>query len=496
MNRRTTIRTLVFVCLVVTVVRREGTAETQRPNVLLIAIDDLNDWVGCLGGHPLAKTPNIDRLAQRGTVFLNAHCQAPVCNPSRTSFLTGLRPSTSGVYALGSWFRSSGQWREHRTVFQHFAANGYQTLTTGKVFHARQPPEEKRTDGSEVTTWGFHGGFNPRPEKRFVPGLAHRLVDWGVYPERDEQQDDWRVADWAVEQLEKPLTQPFFLAVGFRHPHVPLYTTQKWMDLYPSDERLLPPVLETDRDDTPRFSWYLHWKLPEPRLAWVREHGEWHNKIRCYLASVSFADAMVGRVLDALEKSGQAKNTIVVLLSDHGYHLGEKTITGKNTLWDPSTHVPLVFAGPGVTAGGRCRRSAELVDVYPTLAALSGLSTPEGLDGHSLVPQLVDAAAPRPWPAITTHGPRNHGVRGERYRYIRYADGSEELYDTDADPHEWKNLATDPNHSSAKIRLAAFLPTVNAAPMDGNHSRLIEVRDGTPYWQGKPIGAKDPIPTP
>ena len=468
----------------------------ERPNILLIAIDDLNDWVGCLGGHPLVKTPSIDALAEGGTVFLNAHCQAPVCNPSRTSFITGLRPSTSGVYGLNPWFRSDGKWKDHQTLFQYFRAQGYRTLTTGKVFDGSYPPEANRTDGSEFDVWGYKGGFNPRPKKRIVPGLTHRLVDWGVYPEHDEEQDDWKVADWAIEKLKNPPPEPFLLSVGFRHPHVPLFATQKWFDLYPDDQRVLPPVKEDDRDDTPRFSWYLHWKLPEPRLKWIRENGQWLNKVRGYLASVSFVDDMVGRVLKALEQSGLRERTIVVLLSDHGYHLGEKIISGKNTLWERSTRVPLIFTGPGVTAGARCTRPAELLDIYPTLAALCGLPDPKGLDGHSLVPQLQDAGARRPWPAITTHGPNNHGVRGERYRYIRYADGSEELYDMEMDPNEWTNLAGDERYENDRRRLMTFLPKVNVPIIEGTTTRIIELRGDTVYWETKAIPPGAPIPEP
>ena len=487
------VRAFLLLCLLLS----HGTAvAVERPNVLLIAIDDLNDWVGCLDGHPRVSTPHIDRLAERGTVFLNAHCQSPVCNPSRTSFLTGLRPTTTGVYALSPWFRTSDMWRDHRTVFQYFRDYGYRTLLTGKVFHDGFPSQEHRRDGSEVDEWGVQGGFAPRPPQRIVPGLAHRLVDWGVYPERDDQQDDWKVADWAIERLKDPPSEPFFLSVGFRHPHVPLFATQKWFDLYAGDDDLLPPVKEDDRWDTPRFSWYLHWQLPEPRLEWIRTQHEWHNKVRAYLASVSFVDAMVGRVLDQLDASGLAERTVVVLLSDHGYHLGEKLISGKNTLWDRSTRVPLVFAGPGVQRRARTRRPAELLDLYPTLAELCGLPAPSGLDGHSLAPQLKDPNAPRPWPAVTTHGPGSHGVRGERFRYIRYADGSEELYDLTVDPNEWFNLASKTEHTVTRLRLAAALPQESAPPMQGSRARLIELREGVPYWQGRPIGPRDRIPTP
>ncbi len=467
----------------------------SKPNVLLIAIDDLNDWIGCLASHPQVKTPNMDRLAKRGTLFTNAHCQAPLCNPSRTSFLTGLRPSTTGVYALNPWFRTAPGLKDRVSLPQHFAANGYATLTTGKVWHDAYPPKDGRANGVEFTVWGHHGGFQPRPAKKFVETPDKiALMDWGVFPPHDEDQDDWKVADWAIAQLKEPPKKPFFLSVGFRHPHVPCYASQKWFDLYPDDTLQMPVVKEDDRDDTPRFSWYLHWKLPEPRLAWLKQAGQWRPLVRAYLASISFVDSQVGRVLDALEASGQADRTVVVLLSDHGWHLGEKGITGKNTLWERSTRVPLIFAGPGVTAGAKCDRPAELLDVYPTLAELCGLPAREGLEGHSLMPQLKDARAPRDWPAITTHGPNNHSVRTEQWRYVRYADGSEELYDRSRDPNEWTNLASEAKYAATKRDLARWLPGKNVSPVPGSSTRLIEIRDGTPYWEGKPIAPDDKIP--
>lgn len=471
-------------------------AASGRPNVLFIAIDDLNDWVGPLGGHPQAQTPNLDRLAARGVTFLNAHCQSPLCNPSRTSVLTGWRPSTSGVYGLNPWFRSHAPLQDRVTLPQYFMQHGYQVVTTGKIFHDAYPPREDRVNGREFSVWGLHGGFAPRPAKKFVETPDQiALMDWGVFPESDEDCFDYDVATYAVDQLASlPQDKPFFLCVGFRHPHVPCYAPQKWFDLYPMDTLQPPPVLDTDRNDTPRFSWYLHWKLPEPRLKWLREAGEWMPLVRAYLASVSFVDAQVGRVLDALETRRDAGNTVIVLWSDHGWHLGEKLISGKNSLWDRSTRVPLIFAGPGVKPGGKCRRPAELLDLYPTLVELCGLPSRPGLDGHSLVPQLRDPQARRPWPAITTHGPNNHGIRNGRWRYIRYADGSEELYDLRADGPEWHNLADDPAQKAVKERLARWLPTTNADPVPGSVIRLIELKEGVPFWEGKPIGPNDPIP--
>jgi arylsulfatase A-like enzyme len=469
-------------------------AGADRPNVLFIAIDDLNDWVGCLKGHPQVRTPHIDRLAARGTLFTNAHCQAPLCNPSRTSVLTGLRPSTTGVYALAPWFRTAKGFETTETLFQFFHRHGYTTLSGGKVFHDAYPPKLDRASGKEVDVWGYAGAWTARPKTKFVNTPdPNPLVDWGVYPDRDEDQDDWKIADWAIEQLRKPPAGPFFLAVGFRHPHVPCYSSQKWFDLYPEEKLRLPPVKENDRDDLPRFASYLHWSLPEPRLAWLKEHNQWKPLVRAYLASISFVDSQVGRVLDALKEAGLEERTIVVLWSDHGWHLGEKGITGKNTLWERSTHVPLVFTGPGVARGAVCNRPAELLDLYPTLVELAGLPAKGRIEGHSLVPQLKNAKAERRWPAITTHNQNNHAVRTERWRYIRYADGSEELYDRAVDPNEWANLASDPKFADAKRELSAWLPKVNAKSVPGSAGRLLEYIDGKVYWEGKEIKPDDPF---
>ncbi|AMV18765.1 sulfatase [Planctomyces sp. SH-PL14] len=473
-------------------------AETKKPNVLFIAIDDQNDWIGTLGGHPLVKTPNIDRLAARGTVFLNAHCQAPLCNPSRTSLMLSLRPTTTGIYGLAPWFRTLDDWKDRVALPQHFKANGYRTLTVGKIYHGGVGGPKLRE--KEFDVWGAAGGVGAKPEKKLIPPTPmgdHPLMDWGVFPHRDEDKGDYQVATWAVEQIRSaPKDEPFFLAAGFFLPHVPCYVTQKWFDLYPDDDAILPPVQENDRDDTPRFSWYLHWSLPEPRLKWVRENGQWRNLVRSYLASTSFVDAQVGRLMAALDEAGLAENTVVVLWGDHGWHLGEKQITGKNTLWDRSTRVPLIFAGPGVTPGGRCSRPAELLDIYPTLIDLCGLPKRDDLEGISLLPQLRDPAAPQERPAITSHNQGNHGIRSERWRYIRYADGSEELYDLQTDPHEWENIVSKPAGAAIAEEHRRWIPDVDVPPAPQSAQRVLTFdrqRDEA-VWEGTKVHRNDAIP--
>jgi choline-sulfatase len=473
-------------------------AARKRPNVLFIAIDDQNDWIGCLGGHPLAKTPHIDRLAGRGTLFLNAHVQSPLCNPSRTSLMLGLRPTTTGIYGLAPWFRTVAAWSDRVTLPQHFKAHGYKTFSTGKVYHGGAGGPKSRA--REFDVWGPAGGIGAKPEKKLIPPAPmgdHPLMDWGVFPHKDEEKGDYQVASWAVERLrEMPADQPFFLAVGFFLPHVPCYATQRWFDLYPDDDRVLPAVRADDRADVPRFSWYLHWRLPEPRLKWVQENNQWRNLARSYLACTSFVDSQVGRLLDALDARGLTENTVIVLWGDNGWHLGEKGITGKNTLWDRSTRVPLILAGPGVRPGGRTRQPAELLDIYPTLIALCGLSPRADLEGLSLTPQLKDPNAKRPRPAITSHNQGNHGIRSERWRYIRYADGTEELYDLENDPREWTNLAGQPQSAELLAEHRKWLPKIDAPPAPGSAHRVLTYDKTTDeaVWEGKPVRRADPIP--
>lgn len=471
-----------------------GHESARKPNIIFIAIDDQNDWIGCLNGHAQVRTPHIDSLASRGTVFLNAHCQSPLCNPSRTSVMTGRRPSSTGIYGLSPWFRDVAALRDIVSLPQHLRVNGYRTLTTGKIYHGSFGT---RKSDNEFDVVGTPSTVGPRPSAVLVKTPSgHPLVDWGVFPHQDEDKGDWKVASWAIEQLKLKHEKPFFLSAGFFLPHVPCYATQRWFDLYPEESLLLPPFLPEDRDDTSRFSWYLHWKLPEPRQQFLADSRQWKNLVRSYLACTSFMDSQVGRVLDALAASEYADQTVVVLWSDHGWHLGEKLITGKNSLWERSTRVPLIFAGPGISAGGRCQEPAELLDIFPTLTEICGLPMPSGLEGHSLVPQLLKADTPREFPAITTHNHDNHAIRSRDWRYIRYADGSEELYDMRADPSEWRNLAGVSQYAEVQSELCRWIPPVSQRPAAGSEHRILtfETATGVVTWEGDQILPGTPIP--
>jgi choline-sulfatase len=486
---------LLLQIILVTTLVGSTTQAKQKPNVLFIAIDDQNDWIGCLNGHPQVKTPHIDKLAERGTVFLNAHCQSPLCNPSRTSLMTGLRPTTTGIYGLAPWFRDVPELKDLVTLPQYLKSHGYKTLSTGKIYHGRYGRHPKRDKEFDVIGPGATGA--PFPKERLVKNTPqpHKLVDWGTFPHKDEEKGDYRIASWAVDQLNAKPDGPFFLSVGFFLPHVPCFATQKWFDLYPEQTLKLPEIKRDDRKDTPRFSWYLHWSLPEVRLKFLEQNNEWKNLTRSYLACTSFVDAQVGRVLAALERNGFADNTIVVLWSDHGWHIGEKAITGKNTLWDDGTRVPLIFAGPGI-GKGRCNQPAELLDIYPSINELCGLPAKEKLEGISLMPQLKDSQAKRKRPAITCHNHDNNGVRSEKWRYIRYADGSEELYNMVEDPNEWKNLAGSAEYRSVIEEHRKWIPENNRKPAPGSRARILtfDKKTGAVTWEGKPIKPSDPVP--
>ena len=441
-------------------------AQGARPNVLFIAIDDLNDWIGAMGGHPQAYTPNIDRLAARGLLFTNAHCQAPICGPSRASLMSGLLPSTTGIYGQISSKHLAGNPAISKTryVSNYFADHGYKTMAVGKIFHGDGGVDAFDEYGGKL------GGVGPKPPNNgrinYTPPdnpWGPTQTDWGAYPDADEQMPDTMVAQWAVERLGQKHDKPFFLAVGFWRPHVPLYVPQKWFTRFPLQSVENPPLLETDMQDLPAISLKVHEMPMMPPWEWMKQEDRIRQMTQAYLACIEFVDSRVGMVLDALDKSPHAGNTIVVLWTDHGYHMGEKQRWAKHSLWEESTHVPLIISTPDRrSAGSRCDAPVGLIDMYPTLVELAGLPANARNEGRSLVPLLKDPSAKWDHPALTTYGRDNHSARDRRYRYIRYEDGSEELYDHAKDPQEWQNAASDNSLADVKQRLAAAFPKVNA----------------------------------
>ncbi len=425
----------------------------KRPNVLLIGVDDLNDWIGCLGGHPQAKTPNIDRLAARGVLFTNAHCQSPVCNPSRASLMTSLYPSTSGIYFLNPDLSESPVARKNTLMPQRFQDEGYYVTGAGKLFHGNQNKTYIPNYG------GSFGGFGPRPKEKISPFPGHPLWDWGAYPERDEQMPDHQIASWAEDRLAQLKEQPLWMGVGFYRPHVPQFAPQKWFDLYPLDTLQLPKTIADDLKDISRYGIDItRLKHVAPMHEWVLKNEQWKALVQSYLACVSFVDAQVGRVLHALDQSAYGDNTYIVLFSDHGFHQGEKERYAKRSIWKDGAGVPLIIAGPGIVRAKTCDKPVQLLDIYPTLLELTGLAADPLHDGHSLVPLLKDPDARWPHLARSSFGPGNVAIISERFRFIQYKDGSEELYHRAKDPHEWHNVVGDPQYTRVIKRHRRKLP--------------------------------------
>ena len=373
--------------------------------------------------------------------------------------MTGLRPSTTGIYGQieDEDLRSAHPMLETTPFLpEYFAQHGYKTMGVGKLFHRHAPEGVFEESGGRVP------GFGPKPERHFHWNQEGTSTDWGPYPANDSAMPDYQSADWAIEKLNQIHDRPFFLAVGFLRPHVPWYVPQKWFDLHATDTLELPPYLPGDLDDVPEVGIRMARVPPMPTTEWAIEHGQWENIVQAYLASVSFVDAQVGRILDVLNSSGYADNTIVVLFSDHGYHLGEKNRFAKHSLWERATRVPLIIKAPGMPAGQTVSSPVELLDIYPTLIELSRLPANERNEGVSLVPLLENPDTAWPHAAVTTYGRANHGVKIEGYRYIRYEDGSEEYYDHTFDPVEWHNLAGDPRNRTAMGDMARNLPEVDA----------------------------------
>ena len=453
-------------------------AQDEKPNVLSISVDDMNDWVGCLGGYPGVQTPSIDALAKRGALFRDAHCTAPLCNPSRTALLTGRRPSTTGIYNNDQFWRPAHP--EYVTLPMFFKQNGYYAAGAGKIFHHTSgcnPPDQWDEFNLQEFDDPWYRRLEWYPWVKKIPnppghpfnGMAGDNFagefDWGVLPGREEgAHGDMAAVRYGQDFLKRKHDKPFFLAVGMWHPHIPMFAPQNYFDLYPPDKVRLPEVPGDDLDDLP---------APAREFAAFRraEHerilreGKWRDAVRAYLACISFADALVGYVLRALEESPYARNTIILFWSDNGWHLGEKRHWHKSTLWQRSTHVPMIWAGPGVLQAGTARtQPVELLDIYPTLADLCGLPKSGELEGSSLAPLLRDAGAKRR-PAVSTYLPNNHAVITEKWRYIRYEDGSEELYDRVEDPNEWKNLAGDEKHAGLKREMAQWMPKSSVKPV-------------------------------
>jgi arylsulfatase A-like enzyme len=427
-------------------------ADNQRPNVLFIAVDDLRDWVGYLGHNPQTKTPNIDRLAAMGTSFTRSYCAAPVCNPSRAALMSGLRPSTSGVYDNGNDWRTVIS--EDLPLTTTFRKAGYYVCGAGKIYHGSYMRRSEWDDYLE----NEGGGRAQRQLSAQAKGDGVGGIKFAPLDCADSDLPDFRITDYGIAELQKPHERPFFLAVGLHKPHMPWNVPQKWYDMFPLDSIRLPPYLETDLEDVPPAG--IKMAHPQTDHQPMLASGRWKEAVQAYLATIAYTDMNIGRLLDALEKSAYRDNTIIVFWCDHGWHLGEKHHWRKFALWEEATRSPLIWVVPGMTKPGSvCERTVDFMSIYPTLTDLCGIETPGHVEGKSLRPLLADPAAAWDTPAMTTYRFKNHTVRSERWRLIRYENGDEELYDEAADPNEWTNLAQDPNYAATKKELAKFLPT-------------------------------------
>ncbi|MFP6763847.1 MAG: sulfatase, partial [Planctomycetaceae bacterium] len=461
------------------------TNDNSRPNVLFIAIDDLNDWVGCLDGHPQARTPNLDRLAERGMLFTNAHCASPACNPSRAAVFSGRMPWKTGVWSNRSK-KLLQRYPDMQVLPRAFSRSGYVTMGTGKLMHSGKTANramfehhfdvEQRwspftRDAVQYTQAELlsKGSKNPRHVVA-VPGLPAVILplnrmpsdrrpdsdsgesfDWGPLEVPDSTMGDAQITDWAIRQLKSRHDRPFFLGVGYYRPHIPLWAPRKYFDRFSEAPGRLPPVRTEDLHDLSETA--RKWAI-EPVTAGlhatVAEHDQWQAAVEAYLACTTFVDHQVGRLLEALDNTDTGHNTVIVLWSDHGWHLGEKQHWGKWPGWQRSTRVPLIIAPPQEDAdrfapgGTRCDQPVSLIDLFPTLADLCGVPISPDLDGQSLLPVLRDPGARLRPGVMTSFDQGNVSFRTQHWRYLRYADGSEELYDHRKDPREWKNLAADP----------------------------------------------------
>jgi arylsulfatase A-like enzyme len=419
-------------------------------NLLFFSFDDLNDWVGPLAAHPGVRTPNLDRLAAGGVTFTRAYTASPKCGAARASLVTGVHTATHGVHSNQPTFetlQATVPWLVQLPA--HLRANGWKTLGAGKIYHGPNAPafDEYRQ--------ARHDPLPPNRPLNGIPGAD--TFDWGPVDAPDDRMGDAGLAEWAAEQVAQAHDRPFFLACGFGKPHLPWFVPPAYFEPFPLETLELPLVLDTDLDDVPPIG--RHLAQATGNHADVVTTNNWARAVQGYLASIYFVDAQVGRVLDALEAGPNAGTTAVVVWSDHGFHLGEKLHWRKFALWEEATRIPLIVRVPGVSApGARCERTVSSIDLYPTFNALFGLPPVPHLEGHDLTALLRSPGAPWPWPAVSIYDGEHATVRTERWRYIRYGDGTEELYDHDADPLEWTNLAADPVLAPVVLALRAHIP--------------------------------------
>lgn len=469
----------------------------DQPNVLFIAIDDLNDWVGCLGGHPQTRTPNLDRLAESGVLFTNAHCPGASCNPSRTAIMTGISPARSGLYTNRQPMREILP--DTPLLPALLREQGYTALGSGKILHYFIDARSWDVYYPDAETESpFPRTLYPEMRPVSLPRAGpwqYVETDWGPLDATDEEYGgDTLVAAWISEQLAQQHAKPFFLACGLYRPHEPWFVPKKYFEAFPLESIQLPPGYQADDlDDLPPEGQRLG---PNRYFEHILEHQQWERAIQGYLASIFYCDTMLGRVLDALEHSPHRDNTIVVLWSDHGWHLGEKQHWQKYTAWRTCTRVPLIIrvppGCPGLPAGTtptQCDQPVNLLSLMPTIFELTGTPARAENDGLSLVPLLKDPSAA--WEEVSiTHldKPGSFGLSAKDWRYIRYHNGDEELYNIATDPHEWTNLATHPQTQAKLQELRQLAPTEFAPLAQPTPKELVLQPLGDALPDSRPVG--------
>ena len=453
------------------------TRSDNRPNILMIIADDLNSWIGALGRHPDVKTPNIDKLAQRGTLFTKAYCAAPYCNASRMATFTGCLPSRTGVYHNENFWENE---KRPPTAIEVLRDAGYFTFGAGKVFHGHFDYDAAGRESSTHAAWrgveerhAIWDAFVPlsneplpevRPLNRLhdfrnfddVPPMYHHF-DWGPIEDSQEaSMPDEQSCQAVCDFLNGEHDKPFFCAAGIYKPHLPWHVPQRFFDLYDRDQIALPQVKIDDLEDVPAQA--RLWALSPNDHELITSRGLWRDAVQAYLAAISYCDWIVGRIIDALDHSGRADNTIIALWGDNGFHLGEKLHWRKFVLWEEATQVPLVIVPPaGRSASPYCDEPVSLADIFPTILEYCGLAMPTARDGRSLV-RAIDEGSYFGRPVISSWGRGNHSVRYGPWRYSVYAAGGEELYHHPSDPKEWTNLIGDRRFSSPRELLRKFLP--------------------------------------
>ena len=467
----------------------------ERPNVLFIAVDDLNDWQRALGGHPQVQTPNMDRLFEQGVLFTNAHCSQAVCNASRNSLLSGLHPASSGWYGSTRIMQNSYEdvMGSHKMLPEYFRDHGYYTLTAGKIFHAGASDYKDRTKDF----WDQTGPKYRIPAELRKRGDGYKGMKFYPFPKTGNQisrtlGEDYKdgnslccgpldredmpngkmfdelIAEWAVKELSQERQKPFFMAVGFIRPHVPFTAPRKYFDLYDPEDIEIPSVPDDEMSDIPIMGKSIAFgrlKGGDHQAILKVSDTYWREMVHGYLACVSFVDDQIGQVIEALDNSPHRDNTIVVLFSDHGQHLGEKLHWRKQSLWEEATRVPLYYRLPGDNPPtGRSAEAVSLLDIYPTLVDLCDLQPAEKLEGESLRPLIDDPTATRERPVVTSWYYGNLAVRSEDWRYIRYRDGTEELYNHQEDTAENHNVIDNPAHASVVAEHRRWLPAKPALP--------------------------------